>query len=205
MLAAIFLPLAQRVTTPLLATAYPASFFPALHCFLPETQALNGSLWPQPAWSAHVSQVESPCALNFPAGQPLQCVASVETPDPSLSPLDVVVKCPAEHVSQLESPFALYFVAGQLLQYLPPAETPDPSLSPLDVVVKCPAEHVSQLESPFALYFDAGHHLQCVAPVDTPDPSESPELVVVNAPARHVVHPLDSLLIVYLPASHLVQ
>jgi len=49
------------------------------------------------------SQVESPFELYLPAGQSLQCVAPFATPLPSLSLLEVAVKCPAGQLAHVVS------------------------------------------------------------------------------------------------------
>ena len=49
------------------------------------------------------SQLESPFELYLPDGQSLQCVAPVATPTPSLSLLELVVKCPAAQLVHVVS------------------------------------------------------------------------------------------------------
>ena len=117
----------------------------------------------------------------MPDGQSLQCVAPVATPVPSLSLLDVVVKCPALQVLHDDPPvFVWYFPgtqglqvwslsgldqpAGQSLQYLAPSATPVPSLSLLELVVKCPALQVLHDNPPvFVWYFPDSQAVQLVA------------------------------------------
>ena len=63
------------------------------------------------------SQVESPYELNLPAGQSLQYLAPSATPVPSLSLLELVVKCPALQVLHDDPPvFVRYFPDSQAVQ-----------------------------------------------------------------------------------------
>ena len=72
------------------------------------------------------SQVESPFELYLPAGQSLQCVApssliKLATPVPSLSLLELVVKCPALQVLHDDPPvFVWYFPDSQAMQFAAP-------------------------------------------------------------------------------------
>ena len=71
---------------------------------------------------AHVAQLESPDGLYWPAGHSLQCAAPVDTPDPSVSELELAVKWPAEQEMQPACPpLAWYWPVGQEMQDPAPA------------------------------------------------------------------------------------
>jgi len=138
------------------------------------------------------SQVESPYELYLPAGQSLQCVApssliKLATPVPSLSLLELVVKCPALQVLHDDPPvFVRYFPDSQavqssgsgpatefapvLVEYRPAAHGPLQELDVAPAAPYLPALQFSQVASPFELNLPAGQALQCVAPVATPMP-----------------------------------
>ena len=78
---------------------------PAEPWYRPPAQAMHDNC-PAELWYCpllHVSQSESPCALYMPVGHSLQCVAPVATPVPSMSELEVVVKCPAAQLAHVVS------------------------------------------------------------------------------------------------------
>jgi hypothetical protein len=80
----------------------------------------------------HVSQSESPCALYMPAGHSLQCVAPVATPVPSMSELEVVVKCPAAQLAH---------VVSAVVEHAVVAYWPEPHVEHCEHIVLPPPAH----------------------------------------------------------------
>jgi len=92
-----------RSPTPSMSPALAAVKWPGWHGPQPSARELPATPLKRP--SAQPSQYQLLATLLYePAGHGLQCVASLDTPTPSLSPLESVAKEPAPHARQSSPP-----------------------------------------------------------------------------------------------------